>query len=134
VPEPDPTPDPEEIESLDFEIAFYEGIIERLPDAADALMALGNDYTRRGLLKKGLAVDERLCLLRDKDPIVRYNLACTYSLLSRLDDAFDALAAAVDMGYDDFGYMQKDPDLDNVRDDARYVVFLEQAIGSKFTS
>ena len=46
----------------------------------------------------------------------------------------DALATAVDMGYDDFGYMQKDPDLDNVRGDARYVEFLEQAIGSKFTS
>jgi len=131
VPEPDPSPNPEEIESLDFEIAFYEGILERAPDAVDVLMALGTDYTRRGMLEKGLAVDERLSRLRGSDPIVRYNLACTYSLLERLDDALQALNEAVGMGYDDFGYMEKDPDLDNLRADPRYAGFLEQAMASK---
>jgi tetratricopeptide (TPR) repeat protein len=133
-PEPDPSPNNDEMEELDFEIAFYEGILERLPDAPDVLMALGNDYTRRGLFEKGLAVDEQLCRLRGDDPIVRYNLACTYSLLGRLDDALEALTTAVAMGYNDFSYMQQDPDLDNLRADPRYADFLEQTGSRKSTT
>jgi tetratricopeptide (TPR) repeat protein len=133
-PEPDPSPNNDEMEELDFEIAFYEGILERLPDAADVLMALGNDYTRRGLLEKGLAIDEQLCRLRGNDPIVRYNLACTYSLLGRLDDALEALTTAVAMGYNDFSYMQQDPDLDNLRADPRYADLLERTGSRKSTT
>ena len=46
-------------ELLDFEIAFYEQLLKEHPAFADALVALGEAYTRRGQHEKGLAVDQR---------------------------------------------------------------------------
>lgn len=126
--------DPSDAEGLDFEIAFYEEILERLPESVDVLMALGNDYTRRGHHEKGLTVDERLCKLRDRDPVVHYNLACSCALLGRVDEAFLALQQAIGFGYDDFAHLQRDPDLTNLRQDPRYIALLEQALRRHVTS
>jgi tetratricopeptide (TPR) repeat protein len=107
-------------ELLDFEIAFYEKLVSAYPDFADALIPLGNAYTRRGLYEKGLAIDVRLTRLRAGDAIVWYNLACSYSLLNRIEDAFSALRRALDLGYADLDYLRKDPDLHNLRTSSRY--------------
>ncbi|MFP4057283.1 MAG: TPR end-of-group domain-containing protein [Candidatus Brocadiia bacterium] len=121
-------------EDLDFEVAFYEQILQRLPDYTDVLMALGNNYTQRGDFEKGLAIDERLCQLRAGDPIVRYNLACSYSLLGRVDEALQALEQAAEFGYRDVAYIQRDPDLENVRTDPRYAALLERLLRKQLTS
>jgi tetratricopeptide (TPR) repeat protein len=115
-----------EDEDLDFEIAFFEGIIERLPDSVDVLMALGNNYTRCGLLEKGLFVDERLCQLRLRDPIVHYNLACSYSLMGRSAKAVEALQKAIAYGYHDFVHMQRDPDLEGIRKEPAYLALVDR--------
>ena len=74
---PDRPPDPDEEglgEDLDFEIAFYEGIAKKLPNSVDLLMALGNNYTRRGRHEDGLAIDKQLCRLRDIKELFMTNL------------------------------------------------------------
>jgi len=68
----------------------------------------------------GLKVDQRLATLRQDDPIVHYNLACSYSLVEQADDAFGALSRAMELGYADVEHVEKDGDLENVRSDARY--------------
>ena len=78
-------------EQLDFEIAFYEQLLHEHPDLTDALMALGEAYTRRGWPEKGLAIDQQLTHLRAGDAVVWYNLACSYSLLGRIDEALQSL-------------------------------------------
>jgi len=105
---------------IDFEIQFYEGIIKRKPDFADALSALGDLYTKKGLYKKGMGIDERLSLIRPDDPIVFYNLACSYSLLNETDKAFRSIKRAIRCGYDDFDYLEEDKDLLNIRKDSRF--------------
>ena len=110
---------------LDFEIAFYEKLLTAYPDFVDVLVPLGNSYTRRGLYEKGLAVDLRLIQLRSEDTLTWYNLACSYSLLNRVDEALDALQRAVSLGYADVDYLRKDPDLSNVRRSPKYNAFLE---------
>ena len=128
-----PEDDPEG-EDVEFEIGFYEAILKKLPESVDVLMALGNDYTRHGLFEKGMWIDQRLCQLRPGDPVVRYNLACSCSLLGRPDDALDALEEAVHLGYANFAYMQEDPDLQNLRGDPRYLRLLERVPGQELTS
>lgn len=112
-------------ELLEFEIHFYEKLLSAYPDFVDALIPLGEAYTRRGLYEKGLAIDLRLTQLRGDDPLTWYNLACSHSLLKRLDDAFAALRRAVEQGYTDVAYLQNDPDLANVRQSPQYRHFLE---------
>jgi tetratricopeptide (TPR) repeat protein len=109
-----------ELQDLDVEIGFLEGLVRRDPAYVEALQILGDNYTRRGRYTEGLKVDERLSRLRPDDSIVYYNLACSYSLTSQIELAAEALAAAIDLGYRDFKAMDKDPDLENLRQCAEY--------------
>src|SRR5205085_6246373 len=72
---------PTDQSQLDFEIDFFGGILERLPDYVDVLRIMGNNLTLKGRYMQGLQVDKRLVQLRPSDPLAHYNLACSYALL-----------------------------------------------------
>lgn len=112
-------------ELLEFEISFYEKILRAYPDFVDVLLPLGEAYTRRGLHSKGLAIDLRLTQLRGNDSLVWYNLACSYSLLSRVEESLKALRRSFELGYRDVTHLQQDPDLANLRQSPQYRRFLE---------
>ena len=100
---------------LDTKIEFIEGLVRRDPDYVDALQILGDHYTQRGRITEGLKVDERLSRLEPQNPLVFYNLACSYSLAGEMDQAAGALEKALELGYRDFTWLAKDPDLKNLR-------------------
>jgi tetratricopeptide (TPR) repeat protein len=105
---------------LEIEINFMEGLIRRDPTYVEALQILGDGYTRRGRYKDGLRVDQSLSRLRPQDALVHYNLACSYSLTGQCDLAVAALDRAIQLGYRDFKWLSKDPDLKNLRSHALY--------------
>lgn len=113
-------------ESLEFEIRFFQGICQRDPDFIEALQILGDAYTKTGQWEKGLQIDQRLAKLCPGNPLVFYNLACSYSLLGKLDEAFAALQRAIALGYDDVRWLSRDPDLENLRNDARFAAIRRQ--------
>jgi tetratricopeptide (TPR) repeat protein len=100
---------------LDTKIEFMEGLVRRDPGYVDALQLLGDHYTQRGRFPEGLKVDERLARLEPKNPLVYYNLACSYSLTEQFDRAALALEQALQLGYRDFNWLAKDPDLKKLR-------------------
>lgn len=101
----------------DFEITFYEGIVKQRPDYIEALMPLAAAYTQKGLYQKGLETDQRLAKLCKEDPVVHYNLACSYALLGKKKEALKILRRAVELGYCDFIHLRKDPDLKSLHGD-----------------
>ncbi len=105
---------------LDFEISFYENLLKKLPCFVEALIALGDAYTKRGRYEDGLKIDQKLAQLRPDDHIVYYNLACSYSLLKMSEPGLEALKKSIQLGYRDSRLMKKDPDLDFIRKDPRY--------------
>ena len=113
-------PTPQEMRDLDLEIVFMEGLARRDPGYVEALQILGDDYTRRGRFLEGLRIDERLCGLRPRDALVHYNLACSYSLTQQCELAAEALNTAINLGYNDFDWMARDPDLKPLREHAGY--------------
>jgi tetratricopeptide (TPR) repeat protein len=100
---------------LDIKIQFMEGLVRRDPDYVDALQLLGDHYTQRGRHPEGLKVDERLARLEPRNPLVYYNLACSYSLTDQFDRAVLALEKALQLGYYDFNWLARDPDLKKLR-------------------
>ena len=118
-------------ELLDFEIHFYERLLSAYPDFSDVLIPLAEAYTRRGLHDKGLAVDLRLTQLRSQDPIAWYNLACSYSLLKRLDESIEALRRSFELGYTDFNHLRRDPDLANIRHAPKYKQLMDSVLSLK---
>ena len=105
----------QESKDLDVKIQFMEGIVRRDPEYIEALQLLGDHYTQRGRYEQGLKVDERLSRLEPKYPLVFYNLACSYSLIGEVDAAATALEKALVLGYRDFKWLAKDPDLRTLR-------------------
>src|SRR5262245_29533849 len=105
---------------LDFELDFFGGILSRDANYVDALRVMGNLLTLRGRFADGLQIDRRLVQLRPNDPLAHYNLACSYALLRRPDQAIRTLRRAVELGYRDFQYIRDDHDLDSIRNDPRF--------------
>ncbi len=121
-------------EDIEFEIDFYENILKETPNFIEALIAVGDLYTRAGSWQKGLEVDLKLTRLRPDDAIVFYNLACSYALLNQTRPALSALSKAIDFGYNDFKHMREDPDLENLFKDEQVQEFLAQVERKRKTS
>ena len=112
-----------------YELTFYERLLDKNPDYVEVLLLLSELYTKTGQHEKGLAADLKLTQLRPEDPIVHYNLACSYSLLYRPKEALEALERSINLGYRDFHFLQKDKDLQNLHQEPGY-----QALAKKYFS
>jgi Flp pilus assembly protein TadD len=111
---------------LDFELDFFQGILDRQPNHIDVLRVQGNNLTLKGRYAEGLQIDKKLALLRPEDPLVHYNLACSLSLLRKKEAAIKTLRRAIELGYRDFDYIRDDRDLDFVRSDPRFRQLLRE--------
>lgn len=109
---------------VDFELDFFQALLDRLPDYTDALQVLASNLSSKGLVKEGLKVDQRIVQLRPDDATAHYNLACRYALLRQPDLAIQTLKRAVELGYNDFQFMTQDRDLESLRKDPRFADLL----------
>ncbi len=109
-----------ELRELEIKISFLEGLVKRAPRYVEALQILGDYYTQRGQYDHSLKVDEQLSTLQPRNPLVFYNLACSYCLNGDYDLAANALEKALSLGYRDFKWLARDPDLSNLRKHPRY--------------
>ena len=104
-----------ELRDLDVKISFLEGLVKRDQDYIEALQLLGDHYTQRGKFDHSLKVDQQLSRLEPRNPMVFYNLACSYSLNENFEQAVAALEQALALGYRDFRWLSRDPDLRRLR-------------------
>jgi tetratricopeptide (TPR) repeat protein len=109
-----------EVRELDTKINFLEGVVRRDPDYVEALQVLGDHYTQRGRFEHSLKVDQQLSRLEPGNPLVFYNLACSHSLNGEFDQAASALERALALGYRDFKWLARDPDLRLLRQHPLY--------------
>src|SRR3990167_1190694 len=106
-------------ENKDFEMLFFERLVKENPNYVDALILLAEVYTKNSLYDKGLQVDKRLAKLKTKDPVVHYNLACSFALVGEKDEALVVLKKAIEFGYTDFDHLKQDQDFKTLRSDPR---------------
>ena len=105
-----------EIDAQDaFDINFYENVLRRDPKNKEVLELLGSLYSKYDMARQALRIDRRLIRVLPEDARIRYNLACSLSLLGRRHDAVEALKEAIDLGYDDMGWLRQDPDLNGLK-------------------
>lgn len=101
---------------LEFELSFFESLHRRMPRDIRVASALAHIYTQSGRIDAGLKMDRKLVRLEPEDPTAHYNLACSLSLKGRSSDAVKELRSAISLGYEDFHWMQHDPDLQDLAD------------------
>ena len=59
------------------------------------------------------------------DPMLLYNVACTYAQLGRTEEALEALERGVEKGWGDKNWIEHDSDLDSIRDNPRYKAIVQ---------
>ncbi len=116
----------QEARDLDVKISFLEGLLSREPEYVEALQLLGDHYTQRRRYGDSLNVDKQLSQIEPRNPVVFYNLACSYSLNREVDLAAAALEKALALGYRDFRWLSKDPDLQRLRKHPRFRTIQDQ--------
>jgi tetratricopeptide (TPR) repeat protein len=64
--------------------------------------------------------------LSPNDPMMLYNCACLYCRLGEPQRSLQALREAIAGGYKSFGWMEQDPDLAPLRENAEFKVIVEE--------
>ena len=82
--------------------------------------------TYNSLLSEYLVLHENLPAHEKKERSyelsnIYYNLSCIYSLLDNKISAINSLKKAIDAGYNNYGHVQLDTDLDNIRKEKDFV-------------
>ena len=113
-----------ELSSAEFESEFWGRILDRQPYYEDVLRRQAEALAKSGHYQQLVPLDRRLLELRPTDPVVHYNLACTLARLTEVNESLQMLKAAIRLGYDDFGHIETDPDLDPLRDMSEFKALL----------
>jgi tetratricopeptide (TPR) repeat protein len=111
---------------VDLQIDLYERILARNPNYILVLRALGELLALKGRYDRSLEIDRRLVSLVPHDCVARYNLACALAVQGSPRQAIEELGVAMEYGYDDFGHLEIDPDLDSIRHLPAYQALLRQ--------
>ncbi|MGD8578205.1 MAG: tetratricopeptide repeat protein [Lysobacterales bacterium] len=116
----------EQMEATKLTLACAERHVDMHPDdgraltfGAYALVELGQTERAREWARRAIEADK-------DEPAIIYNVACTYSLLGEIDEAFALLDRAVEQGYGHRAWLEHDSDLAPLRNDPRFAALLER--------
>ena len=101
-------------------LKLMEDRLELNPDDARAANLAAAFLARLGDLSKAVEYADRSLAIDPEDPMLLYNVACTYVALKRYDDAMNCLERAVDKGFGHKEWIDHDPDLDPLRENLRF--------------
>lgn len=93
------------------------------PAAARQLVELntqGCNLLREGKYEEAIPYFERMLKVVPNNETALYNLACAYSLMGQLDKAVEYLEKSFLAGFTDWDHVEKDGDLDPLRENAGY--------------
>ena len=105
----------------------YERRIERDDVDGESFYGLGMSLHVMGEYDKAIRAWERTLASGNNTSSASYNIACARARLGQHDDALDALDRAIELGYTNVQHMERDDDLDSIRDDARFAALLGKA-------
>ena len=103
---------------------LVEERLDLIPDDTRACVLGSAAFAVLGEIDRSAALAKRALVIDPHDPMLLYNVACTYALLHKTDDALDCLESAVDKGYGHKEWVEHDSDFDSMRDMPRFKAIL----------
>jgi tetratricopeptide (TPR) repeat protein len=95
-------------------------------ESAQLYYDYGNSLSNLPRLDESIAAySNALAMGYEPKKLVYYNIACVDSRLGKIDEALLNLTLAYEAGYTNVGYMQKDPDLANLRKDNKWAEWVK---------
>ena len=106
-------------------LALLPNYLLQNPDDSRARMYYAITLAERGRKDEAIREGAAALELSPGDPMMLYNCACLYARLGETERAVDSLRQAMSGGYENFGWMKHDPDLDSLRDDPEFVELMQ---------
>ena len=95
------------------------------PDDSRARMYYAITLAENGLKEDAIREGGKALELSPDDPMMLYNCACLYAQLGEVDRAVDTLRQAIAGGYENFGWMKHDPDLNALREHPGFIAMVD---------
>ena len=89
-------------------------------------LMLGNSFLSEKNYRRAEHHYQKVLDAEPDNQIALYNMACVKAIEKDSAKAIEWLQKAIDAGYDDFEWMEKDTDLDNIREDEQYKELVRQ--------
>ncbi len=100
--------------------------LELNPDDPRAATMCAVSLCRLDEAEEGLRWAERALEIDPEDAGVRYNVACLYAVDEQVDRAITCLEEAIEQGFWRRDWIERDPDLDSLRDDPRFQAIMRK--------
>ena len=84
-----------------------------------------------GEYDKAITIFTKITQLAPQNPAAYYNVACAYSKKNDVTRAVAWLKKAIDQGYTDISHMEKDKDLDNIRNSEAFKKLIKAAFAPR---
>jgi serine/threonine protein kinase/Tfp pilus assembly protein PilF len=103
---------------------LVEERLDLIPDDTRACVLGAGAFASLGEVDRSAALAKRSLAIDPDDPMLLYNVACTYAQLHKTEDALDCLESAVDKGYGHKEWMEHDSDFASIRETPRFKAIL----------
>ncbi len=103
----------------------YPRYLSQNPDDARAHIFYAIDLTLTGKIEEAKAEGKKAIQLSPDDSLMSYNVACLYSRLGEKTSGIEYLEKAIKQGYTNFEWLKRDPDLENIRNEAGFVELMK---------
>ncbi|MFP4445257.1 MAG: tetratricopeptide repeat protein [Desulfosudaceae bacterium] len=107
-------------------IQTLEEALQRCPGNPALLLSLGMLHAETGHLAAAAGYLEYLSVHMPDNASIYYNLTCLYARMNKVDPAVSSLKRAIHNGYDHWGHLESDKDLENIRDTDYYKKITEK--------
>ena len=110
----------EQTQAISDEITRLSVLEEQSPRDPRLLLNLVVRYKQIGEVGIAMEYLKKIATLLPENHEVYYNMACLSSIQNRIDETLEHLEKAIEKGFSNWELMKTDPDLENVRADARF--------------
>jgi serine/threonine protein kinase/tetratricopeptide (TPR) repeat protein len=110
---------------LNAVLKVYPDYLIMHPEDAYRRMSYAVALAISGNKEKSINEGEKALELSSNDPIMLYYGACLYSRLMEKDKAIVLITAAVKNGYENFEWIKRDPDFENIRKEPGFLKLIQ---------
>jgi serine/threonine protein kinase/Flp pilus assembly protein TadD len=106
-------------------VKFFPKYLENNPDDSRARILYANFLLITGDVEKAKAEVTTALTLSPNDNVMLYNAACVYARINEKKLAIETLRTIILAGYEDFDWMKKDPDFENLKNEPEFLELIE---------
>ena len=106
-------------------LQFYPRYLSQYPDDARGHMFYAVLLAQMGKIDEAKDEGVKALKLSPNDPNMMYNASCFYARLGDKKMAIDTLEKAVNLGYQHYEWIQRDTDLDSIRNEPEYIELMK---------